>query len=61
MCLQAYQCGWQREREKFIKKQPPTGETDNGYVANGKTLSFDNTAPAKGDVFATIAKSVFFG
>ena len=30
-----------------------------GDVANGKTLSFDNKAPAEGDVFAAIAESVF--
>ena len=45
----------------FICKQTCAADTDNGYVANGQTLSFDNKAPAKGDVFAAIAKSVFLG
>jgi len=29
--------------------------------ANGKTLSIDNKAPAKGNVIASILESAFFG
>ena len=31
-------------------------DTNNGYFANGETLSFDSKAPAKGDVFASIGE-----
>jgi len=50
-------CG--SRRAEYICKHTCTADTDNGYVANGQTLSFDNKALAKGDVFAAIAKSVF--
>jgi len=48
-------------RAEYIYKHTCAADTDNGYVANGKTLSFDSKAPVKGDVFAAIANSVFLG
>ena len=50
-------CG--SSRAENICKHTCTADTHNGYFANGKTLSFDNKAPAKGDVFAAIAEFVF--
>jgi len=46
---------------QYNSKHTCAADTDNGYVTNGQTLSFHNKAPAKGDVFAAIAKSVFLG
>jgi len=43
----------------YFCKHTCAADTDNGYVANGETLLFDNKASAEGDVLAAIAKSVF--
>ena len=55
---QLLRCGGSRWAEN-ICKHTCTADTHNGYFANCKTLSFDNKAPAKGDVFAAIAEFVF--
>jgi len=52
---------YRSRRAEYFCKHTCAADTDNSYVTNGQTLSFDNKAPAKGDVFAAIAKSVFFG
>ena len=43
----------------FCSPRTTSQNTHNVYFANGKTLSFDNKAPAKGNVFAAIAEFVF--
>jgi len=52
-------CG--SRRAKYVCKHTCAADTDNGNLVNEIFLSFDNKAPGKGDVFAAIAKSVFFG
>jgi len=52
-------CG--SKRAEYICEHTFAADTDNGYVANGQTLSFDKKAAANGEVFAAIAESVFSG
>ena len=48
-------------RAEYVCKYICAADTNNSYVTNGETLSFDNQAQRKGDMFAAIAKSVFLG